>query len=57
MPEGALGPTVLRTGAASGDRPIMALARPADPDDPELRHWIKDPQNPVAFDGRASHGW
>lgn len=47
-PAGALAPAV-----ASGDRPIMALARPADPGDPELRRWTKDPQNPVAFSGQA----
>eukprot|EP01052_Picozoa_sp_SAG31_P032071 SAG31_NODE_3475_length_4230_cov_3.659162_3_plen_359_part_00 len=48
VPEGALAPRV-----GLGDRPIMAVARPAHPDDPELRHWNKDSLNPVAFaDGR-----
>jgi hypothetical protein len=36
------------TNVTSGDRPIMAVARPTDLSDPELRHWTKDPQNPVS---------
>ena len=34
--------------STSGDRPMMAVARPSDLSDPELRHWTKDPLNPVA---------
>ena len=45
---------MLRDGAASGDRPIMAVARPTDLSDPELRYWTKDPLNPVAFSGRPT---
>lgn len=31
----------------SGDRPVMAVARPSNLADPELQRWVKDPKNPV----------
>ena len=40
--------TQSRAGSTSSDRPIMAVARPSDPSDPELRYWTKDAQNPVS---------
>eukprot|EP01051_Picozoa_sp_SAG22_P009588 SAG22_NODE_808_length_7080_cov_4.802034_2_plen_509_part_00 len=47
--------TVAAAAAAAasllGDQPYMAVARPTDLNDPELRYWTKDPQNPVAFPG------
>jgi sucrose-6-phosphate hydrolase SacC (GH32 family) len=43
-----------RSGQSSSDQPYMAVARPSDLDDPELRYWTKDSKNPVAFVGGAT---
>jgi hypothetical protein len=34
-----------------GDLPLLGVARPSDPADPELTYWTKDPNNPVDFSG------
>lgn len=39
------------SAARAADRPLLAVARAADPSDPLLEVWTKDPQNPVSFDG------
>ena len=36
-------------GAGLGDAPVVGLATPANASDPLLTHWVKDPQNPLAF--------
>ena len=36
-------------GAGLGDAPVVGLATPANTSDPLLTHWVKDPQNPLAF--------
>jgi hypothetical protein len=37
----------------SGDRPILGVARLADPDDKYLQTWTRVENNPVAFEGAA----
>ena len=37
--------------AAVGDPPVIGVARPSDPSDPELTNWTKDPRNPAVFSG------
>lgn len=51
-------PTVLydivegkKPGTLGGDPPTMAIARAADPSDPYLVEWTKDPSNPVDWNG------
>ena len=34
---------------SSNDAPRVGFAKPADPTDPLLEDWIKDPQNPISF--------
>ncbi len=34
-----------------GDLPLLGVARPTDPSDPELTEWTKDINNPVDFSG------
>ena len=38
-------------GTGTGDPPIVGVARPADPTDPNLTVWKKDPANPIAVSG------
>lgn len=38
----------------TGDPPIVGVARPVDPSDPNLTKWEKDPANPITVSG--SHG-
>ncbi len=35
----------------SGDPPIVGVARPVDPSDPNLTKWEKDPANPITVSG------
>ena len=42
------------TRVESGDPPIVGVARPVDPSDPNLTNWAKDPANPIAVSG--THG-
>ena len=35
----------------SGDRPVLGVARLADPNDKYLVKWVRAPENPVKFDG------
>ena len=44
-------PVGKNVGGGSGDPPIVGVARPADPSDPELKVWVKDPRNPIHIDG------
>eukprot|EP01052_Picozoa_sp_SAG31_P070168 SAG31_NODE_29011_length_402_cov_0.828383_1_plen_126_part_01 len=34
-------------GCKSGDAAIIGVARPADPSDAKLQHWVKDSRNPI----------
>jgi hypothetical protein len=47
-------PAELQLRERSGDLPLLGVARPSDPSDPELTHWTKDPQNPVHFTGAGA---
>lgn len=53
-PPGSHGPDV------SGQYEFQLLARPADPDDPDLTHWVTEPFTPFlpapAFSGQTPHG-
>jgi hypothetical protein len=40
-----------KAGASSGDPPIVGVARPVDPSDPNLTRWVKDPANPIQVSG------
>lgn len=55
LPEG---PTILYDvvegappGTLGGDPPTMAIARAKDADDPYLVEWVKDPRNPIDWNG------
>lgn len=56
LPEG---PTILYDvvegappgGKLGGDPPTMAIARAKDADDPYLVEWVKDPRNPIDWNG------
>jgi len=39
------------TAPTLGDPPIIGVARPADPSDPNLTVWVKDSQNPIYITG------
>ena len=40
-----------RSKVGSGDRPVLGVARLADPNDKYLVKWVRAPGNPVKFDG------
>lgn len=42
-------PRTRRALRSGDDPPVLGIAQPADPSDPLLRKWVKDPQNPVEF--------
>lgn len=44
----------LRKRVESGDPPIVGVARPVDPSDPNLTKWRKDDANPIVVGG--AHG-
>ena len=45
---------LLEQRAGVGDPPIVGVARPVDPSDPNLTKWEKDPANPIQISG--GHG-
>ena len=40
-------------GCKSGDAAIIGVARPADPSDPKLEHWLKDAHNPIVVENKG----
>ena len=40
---------VCQPAGASNDPPIIGVARPKNASDPNLTHWVKDAQNPIAI--------